>query len=211
MKLLNKRWLITVVLAVFLALAIVACGSSDEGEEGAGGAGESTIEDGEELTLKFVICCGPEDAVVYNEIFDAWREAEPRFANVTVELDVTPFAELFPKIESSVAAGADFDLFQADGPDIKHYSYNEVIVSLDEYFTDEEKAAFLPQTIEEGSYLGTFMSPAIMQSCSLMFYNADMTAEAGVSPPEQLDGWTIQEAWDAWEATQTRWGPWLSV
>ena len=223
MKLQKYRWLIMVLLSLILATAIVACGGGDEGEEGAdegdtsgdtsGDEGDTSGDEGDtagdtgdeamELTLKFVICCAPEDAVTYNEIFDAWREAEPQYANVQVDLDVTPFAELFPKIETSVASGADFDLFQADGPDIKHYSYNEVIISLDEYFTQEEKDAFLPQTIEEGSYLGTFMSPAIMQSCSLMFYNSDMTDAAGVQPPQELRGWTIQEAWDAWEATQT--------
>ena len=208
------------ILLVVLAMAVTACGGDTaEPEADSGSDSETTTEtddgssseageadeagEAEEITLKFVICCGPEDAVVYDEIFDAWRAAEPQYANVTVELDITPFAQLFPKIETSVAAGADFDLFQADGPDIKHYSFNEVIISLDEYFTDEEKAAFLPATIEEGSYLGTFMSPAIMQSCSLMWYNTDMTDAAGVSPPQQLDGWTIQEAWDAWEKTQT--------
>lgn len=205
------------ILLIILAMVIAACGGNTaEPAAETGGDSEAATEteattadeaseagEAEAITLKFVICCGPEDAVTYNAIFDAWKVAEPQYANVTVELDVTPFAELFPKIETSVAAGADFDLFQADGPDIKHYSYNGVIVSLDEYFTADEKAAFLPQTIEEGSYLGTFMSPAIMQSCSLMFYNADMTDAAGVQPPAELDGWTIQEAWDAWEKTQT--------
>ncbi len=199
------------VLLVVIAMAIGACGGDTaEPEADSGGDSDAAAEsddssssDAEAITLKFVVCCAPEDAVVYNEIFEAWKVAEPQYANVTIELDVTPFGELFPKIETSVAAGADFDLFQADGPDIKHYSYNEVIISLDEYFTEEEKAAFLPQTIEEGSYLGTFMSPAIMQSCSMMVYNSDMTDAAGISPPAEVAGWTIQEAWDAWEATQT--------
>lgn len=208
----NKNtYIFLTILIVILALALTACGGdSAEPEADSGGdsgttteTGDSSSSEAEAITLKFVICCAPEDAVVYNEIFDAWRAAEPQYANVNIELDVTPFGELFPKIETSVAAGADFDLFQADGPDIKHYAYNNVIISLDKYFTEEEKAAFLPQTIEEGSYLGTFMSPAIMQSCSLMFYNTDMTDAAGISPPAQVDGWTIQEAWDAWEATQT--------
>lgn len=206
----KNRYKFFAILLVIIAMAIVACGGgTDEPAADSGSDTETATEtdgssgEAEAITLKFVICCAPEDAVVYNEIFDAWKAAEPQYANVTIELDVTPFAELFPKIETSVAAGADFDLFQADGPDIKHYSYNGVIISLDPYFTEEEKAEFLPQTIEEGSYLGTFMSPAIMQSCSLMFYNADMTDAAGVQPPQELASWTIEEAWDAWEATQT--------
>ncbi|MFT5194176.1 MAG: fructooligosaccharide transport system substrate-binding protein [Cellvibrionaceae bacterium] len=209
MKNKKRSSLATILLMLLLALVLAGCGgTTDSGGTDSGGAESGEVETGgdseaaEAITLKFVICCGPEDAVIYDEIFAAWKAAEPQYANVTVELDVTPFAELFPKIETSVAAGADFDLFQADGPDIKHYSYNEVIISMDEYFTEEEKAAFLPSTIEEGSYLGKFMTPALQQSCSLMFYNSDMTDAAGVSPPEQLNGWTIQESWDAWEKTQ---------
>ena len=210
MKNLKRSRLMMALLMLLLTAVLAGCaGATDSGGTDSGGAESGEVDTGgssgeaEEITLKFVICCGPEDAVVYGEIFEAWKAAQPEYANVTVELDVTPFAELFPKIETSVAAGADFDLFQADGPDIKHYSFNEVIISMDKYYTEEEKAEFLPATIEEGSYLGTFMSPAIMQSCSLMFYNSDMTDAAGVSPPEQLDGWTIQEAWDNWEKTQT--------
>ncbi|MEM7115177.1 MAG: extracellular solute-binding protein [Chloroflexota bacterium] len=198
MKNKKKSSLISFLLIMLAAIVLAACGGAD-----GGGGGDGDIEPGEEVTLKFVVCCGPDVAVTYNAIFDAWRAAQPEYANVTVELDVTPFSELFPKIESSVAAGADFDLFQADGPDIKHYSFNEVIISMEEYYTEEELEEFLPQTIEEGSYLGTFMSPGIMQSCSLMFYNSEMTDAAGVAPPQQLDGWTIQEAWDGWEKTQT--------
>ena len=116
MKLQKYRWLLMVLLSLILAISIVACGGGDEGEEGAdegdtsgdtsGDEGDTSGDEGEEmeaLTLKFVICCAPEDAVTYNEIFDAWREEEPQYANVDIELDVTPFAELFPKIESSVA------------------------------------------------------------------------------------------------------------
>ena len=200
MKNIKKSTLIKTLLLLILAMALTACG----GETDSGGeVGSSEIEDGEEITIKFLMCCGPDDAVAYNAVFDAWKAAEPKYRNVNIEIDVTPFSELFPKIESSVAAGADFDIFQADGPDIKHYAYNEVIVSLEEYFTEEELAEFLPATVDEGSYLGKFMTPAMQQSCSLMVYNQDLTDAAGVSPPQSVDGWTIQEAWDAWEKTQT--------
>jgi fructooligosaccharide transport system substrate-binding protein len=37
-----------------------------------------------------------------------------------------------------------------------------------------------------------------MQSCSMMFYNTDFTEAAGLEPPQQVDGWTMQEALDAW-------------
>jgi multiple sugar transport system substrate-binding protein len=120
---------------------------------------------------------------------------------VTINYTAVPFEQLFPTIETAVAAGADMDLFLADGPDVKHYAFNGAIVPLQDYYTDEELAEWVPQSIEEGSYNGTFYAPPIMQSCSLMFYNEDMTDAAGLEPPAAATGWTMDEAWDAWMKT----------
>jgi ABC-type glycerol-3-phosphate transport system substrate-binding protein len=84
---------------------------------------------------------------------------------------------------------------------MKHYAYNEAVVSLAEYYTPEELEQWVPQSVEEGSFNGTFYAPPLMQSCSLMFYNADMTEAAGLEPPQAVEGWTMDEAWDAWLKT----------
>jgi fructooligosaccharide transport system substrate-binding protein len=170
----------------------------------------------EPVTINFVMCCTDPDIQPYQAVIDAWKASgDPMAENVTVNLELVGFAELLPKIETAVAAGAVLDLFMADGPDIKHYAYNKVIVPLDKYFTKEELAQFSPQNVEAGTYKGVFYSPGIMESCSLMFYNKDMTDAAGVKPPENtLDGWTIEEAKPNWEKTvvadasgnQTQWG-----
>jgi ABC-type glycerol-3-phosphate transport system substrate-binding protein len=156
---------------------------------------------GEAVTINFLICCTDPDVPVFKSVVDAWKASDPKYANVTVNLELSGFAELFPKIETAVASGAVLDLFQADGPDIKHYAYNKVIIPLDKYFTKEELAAFVPINVEAGTYKGTFYSPGIMESCSLMFYNKDMTDAAGVKPPETLQGWTMEEALTNWRKT----------
>ena len=119
---------------------------------------------------------------------EAFRQSDPQYANVTIEFTAVPFEQLFPTIETAVAAGAEMDLFAADGPDIKHYAYNEAIVSLADYYTEEELAEWVPQSVEEGSFNGTFYAPPLMQSCSLMFYNKDMTDAAGLEPPQARPG-----------------------
>src|SRR5262245_22145837 len=156
---------------------------------------------GEAVTINFLICCTDPDVPVFKSVIDAWKKSDPQYANVTVNLELSGFAELFPKIETAVASGAVLDLFQADGPDIKHYAYNKVIIPLDKYFTKEELAAFVPINVEAGTYKGTFYSPGIMESCSLMFYNKEMTDAAGVKPPDTLKGWTMEEAIDNWRKT----------
>lgn len=207
MKLKNVNWLLAIAGLLILAILITACGGGAAQEEPA--VEEMAVEEpvaeeeemAEAITLKYVALNDPDHLLATEAMIEAWKVTDPQWANVTVEIDAVPFAQLFPKIETSVAAGADFDAFLADGPDIKHYAFNGAIIPLAEYYTEEELAEFVPQSIEEGSYLGEFYAPAIMQSCSMMFYNADFTDEAGLQPPQEVQGWTFDEAWDAWEKT----------
>jgi len=139
------------------------------------------------VTLKFL-------ALADDDQLNAWREQLGEFQKldggkwsyVDLEFETIPFRELFPKIEASVAAGLPWDLFQADGPDMKHYGFNRVIYNMDSLFTAEEKAQWFPQSIEEGSFRGELLGPPILQSCSLLMYNKDMTDAAGISPPAAL-------------------------
>jgi len=218
MKFKKMNWLVAIVVLLIMAMLFTACGGDDTEEEAVSEAETTTEEEGaaeeeaeeaemeeeaagEALSLNFLTLDDADQLLAINDMIEAWKASDPQWANVEVQVEAVPFAQLFPKIEASVAAGADFDAFLADGPDIKHYSYNGAIVPLQDYYTVEEIAEFVPQSVEEGSYLGTFMAPPIMQSCSMMFYNSDMTDAAGLQPPQEVDGWVIDEAWDAWEKT----------
>lgn len=156
---------------------------------------------GDAVTVQFLTLNDPDQLIALEAMAEAFKLSDPQYANVTIQYQAVPFEQLFPTIETAVAAGAEMDLFLADGPDIKHYAYNNAILPLQEYYTEEEIAGFVPQSVEEGSYKGTFYAPAIMQSCSLMFYNKDMTDAAGLEPPEAVQGWTMDEALDAWKKT----------
>ena len=68
--------------------------------------------------------------IALDKMAEAFQQSDPQYANVTIQFTAVPFEQLFPTIETAVAAGAEMDLFLADGPDIKHYAYNEAIVSL---------------------------------------------------------------------------------
>jgi len=153
------------------------------------------------VTIQFLTIDDPDMLIATQQMIEAFKASDPKYANVNVEVQSVPFEQLFPTIETAVAAGAELDVFLADGPDIKHYAYNEAIIPLADYYTDEELAEWAPQSVDEGSFNGTFYAPPIMESCSLMFYNKDMTDAAGLQPPQQVQGWTMDEAWDAWQKT----------
>jgi len=210
MKLKNVKWLWLIVVLLIMAMVVTACGGDDADddvgdedmtEEESEEVSEEEEEEAEAFTLKFLTLNDEEHLLALDTMVKDWKAANPMYANVTVEIESVPFSQLFPKIEASVAAGADFDAFLADGPDMKHYAYNGAVIPLEPYYTAEEIAEFVPQSIEEGSYKGTFYGPAIMQSCSMMFFNKDFTDEAGLNPPEAVKGYTMAEAWDAWEKT----------
>jgi fructooligosaccharide transport system substrate-binding protein len=155
----------------------------------------------DEITVRFLTWEEDEPLLAFEAMAEAFRQSDPQYANVNIQFTAVPFDQLFPTIETAVAAGAEMDMFAADGPDIKHYAYNEAIVSLADYYTEEELAEWVPQSVEEGSFNGRFYAPPLMQSCSLMFYNKDMTDAAGLEPPAAVQGWTMDEAWDAWKKT----------
>jgi fructooligosaccharide transport system substrate-binding protein len=155
----------------------------------------------DEITIRFLTWEEDEPLLAFEAMAEAFRQSDPQYANVNIQFTAVPFDQLFPTIETAVAAGAEMDMFAADGPDIKHYAYNSAIVSLADYYTEEELAEWVPQSVEEGSFNGRFYAPPLMQSCSLMFYNKDMTDAAGLEPPAAVQGWTMDEAWDAWKKT----------
>lgn len=157
------------------------------------------------VVLRLLVDQDPNRIGGLEDILAAFQQIDNgRWSHVSLEFEAVPFGDLLPKVSASVAAGVPYDIVEADGPLIKHYAFHGVILPLDEYFTEEEKQQWFPQSVEEGSYRGLFYAPPAMQSCSVMMYNTEMTDAAGISPPAALeDSWTMEEALDAWQKTTT--------
>lgn len=203
----SKKLLFVVNFLLVGLMVLAACQAAapapaaDGGEADASASEGDAASSGEAITLRFFALADEEQLNAWNEMLEAFHQIEDgKYANIELEFETVPFQEMFPKIESSVAAGATWDIFQADGPDMKHYGFNEVALPLGEYFSEDEMKQWFPQSIEEGSYNGELLGPPMMQSCSLMVYNKDMTDAAGITPPAALDdAWTMAEAMDAWK------------
>ncbi len=170
---------------------------------------------GAAVTINFITIDDPDLLLAQQAVAQAFSKSDPKYANVTINFQSVPFEQLFPKIESAVASGANIDMFLADAPDVKHYAYNKAIIPLQDYYTADELKQWTPGSVAEGSFKGVFYAPPSMESCSLMFYNKDMTDAAGLQPPAKVQGWTMQEALAAWKkttldkngtGTPTQWG-----
>ncbi len=185
-------WIVTILLVVFASTLLAACqaaatqpppGDEPVATEPAGD------EPKEPVVLTFIKIADELEAQAFDEMVQAFQQIEGgKWSHVSIEYDAKPFAELFPSIETSVATGAKVDLIQADGPDVKHFAWNGVIMDLTDHFSEEDFQQWFPQSVEEGTYEGRFYGPPEVQSCQLLWYRQDMVDAAGVElvPEEAL-------------------------
>ena len=135
----------------------------------------------ERVTLTFLKINDPLEAQAFEEIVAAFQQSEGgKWAYVDVQYDTRPYSELFTSIETAVATGAPVDIIQADGTDVQHFAWNNVLMDLTDYFTPEELALWDEGSIMEGSFNGRFFGPPEAQSCQLLWYNQEMVDAAGL-------------------------------
>lgn len=145
----------------------------------------------EPVTLRFLKINDELEAKSFAEMLDAFHKIDGgKWSYVNIEYDAKPFAELFPSIEKSIATGSTVDLIQADGPDVKHFAVNKVLMDLTDYFTADEMKTWIPQSVAEGSLADRFYGPPMVQSCQLMWYNVDMIQAAGIDVSDPTQSWT---------------------
>ena len=132
---------------------------------------------------------------------------------MTIQVQSVPYPELFTKIQTSIATNAPLDIVFADAPFITNFGYNNALKDLTPYLDQTYLSQFSPASITQNSYKGKILALPLQQSCSMMFYNKDMTDAAGIQPPQDLaSSWNINQAMAAWTKTTTpdvaglRWG-----
>lgn len=89
------------------------------------------------------------------------------------------------------------DLLALDGPNVSNYAFSEIIIPLDEYFSEDELSDFVPSIIQQGTYNDQLYALGIIESTVVLFYNKKMFADAGIQAPESLDeAWTWDEFYE---------------
>jgi multiple sugar transport system substrate-binding protein len=206
----KRIWQILIISVVGLSLILAACQPSatpteqapaEEPEQPVEEA-EPAPEEMEPVVLKMIVIADELEAKARDEMMAEFHQSEGgKWSHVTVEYDAKPWAELFPSIERSVATGTEVDIIQADGPDVKHFAWAEVLMDLTDYYTEEELAIFAPASIKEGTYNGRFYGPPEVQSCQLMWYNPEMTDAAGIDM-SSTEGWVFGDDGNALDYLQ---------
>lgn len=111
-----------------------------------------------------------------------------KFEEITgaeVNVELYAHADYLELLQVKLPAGSDdYDVIGVDVPLVASYVTKGWIASVDEYFTDEEKAQFNASALEAGSWDGALYAPAMNSSSQLLWYNTALLAEAGVEVPE---------------------------
>ena len=94
------------------------------------------------------------------------------------------------KVSAAAATNSLPDILMADGPNVASYAYSNMFIPIEDYFTEEEMADFLPSTVEQGTYNGHFYAVGMGEGIINIYYNKDMLDEAGITAPEK-----IEDAW----------------
>jgi multiple sugar transport system substrate-binding protein len=131
----------------------------------------------EYLTNQYV----PEMSDVLKDIIAAFEEENP---GVTVKLTEVPFPSLFETIDTTLASGAPvMDVFSADAPLVPKYAAAGAILPLDDHYPADAQTDFLPGSLAEALWDGSFYAPPQISSSQGVYVNRALFEAAGVDLP----------------------------
>lgn len=159
------------VLALAPALALTAC-AGDDGPAATDGP----------VTLTYGIWDKNQEPAM-RQIADAFSETHP---DVTIEIELTPFADYWTKLRTAVSGGTGPDVFWMNGPNIQAYASNGALEPLADLDTSGYPQGLVDLYTVDGTVYG---APKDFDTIGV-WYNKDLFDAAGVEYP--ADDWT----WD---------------
>ena len=128
---------------------------------------------------------------------DAIAEFEAANPDIKIEAEQVSFNALFEQIQVRLGGGAsDPDVIAVDVPVTAGYGLRGWLLPLDDVFTDEDRADWLPAALAAGSYNGELISAPVSTSTQLLFINTDMFDAAGIEVPGVDDRLTYEQIAD---------------
>jgi multiple sugar transport system substrate-binding protein len=162
------------VLAAVLALplALTACGGS--GDSGSSGDGTTTLrvldyynnDPGKTVWQKALEACGTQ-------------------AGVKISREAVPGATLIQKVLQQASSKTLPDLLMLDNPDLQQIAQTGALAPLDSFGINAD--GFAKGVVDASSYQGKLYGLQPITNTIGLFYNKDVLAKAGVTPPKTWD------------------------
>ncbi|MDF2962553.1 MAG: transporter substrate-binding protein [Paenibacillus sp.] len=128
-----------------------------------------------------------------SEIVAGFEKENP---GIKVKVESYPFRQLFETIEVKLGSKSkDYDVITVDGPLVANYSVKGYLEPLEKYLpAGEWKTKWIQSSINAGSFDGKLMAAPMNTSSQVLYYNKDIFASKGITPPD----FDIQKRW-TWE------------
>jgi multiple sugar transport system substrate-binding protein len=153
------------VAALTIPLTLVACGSSD---------GSSA----EVKSLRVLDYYNNEpDKSVYTKLLDACGQKN----GVTIDREAVPGADLIAKILQQASSRTLPDVLMIDNPELQQIAATGALTPLSDYGLSAE--GYAKGVIDASTYKGKLYGLQPITNTIALFYNKDILAKAGVTPP----------------------------
>lgn len=168
-------------IVLLLTLVLTACGG--------GGSSPS----GQAVTLRYQIW-DRNQAPALQQIVTEFKKTHP---NINVQVEVTPFAQYWTKLETAATGGSAADVFWMNGPNFIKYASNGVLLPIDDQITADKldlknyPAALVTLYTYNGKH---YALPKDFDTVGL-WYNKKLFDAAGVKYPDDSWNWnTLRDA-----------------
>lgn len=193
----KNRLLSTILITAVTGSLLAACGSEDS----AAGSPPSSAQTPpaaaseapkEKVTLNIGVW---EEKLkdTINQTIEIYRNTHP---HVNVELTVTPVADYYTKLQTSLVGGQGPDLFMMNGPNFYKFASLDLLANLQTHIDQEQfDTSVYPKGINElYKFDGRQYGIPYFQGTIGLFYNKELFDKASILYPD--DTWT-------WETLQT--------
>lgn len=139
---------------------------------------------------------------VYSTAVEQWwkdRDAEwtAAYPNITIQHEQVSYGDLNTKLQTYVASGSAPDIMMGKGDFILSYVFNNIALNLSDYMSQAYIDDLTPTVKAQQLVNGKLYASAWETSQTLLSFNKDLFAKAGVqTPPETPDisgAWTWDE------------------
>jgi ABC-type glycerol-3-phosphate transport system substrate-binding protein len=199
-----KNSLSTLVALAFILTLAAGCTSANNSQPSPKDAAAPSAEapakksDSGKATEITMITLTDWDKHGLNDVIAGFEKENP---GIKVKLEMYPFRQLFETIEVKLGSKSkEYDVVTIDGPLVSNYSAKGYVDPLETLLPGQDwKNKWIESSIKAGTFNGKLMAAPMNTSSQVLYYNKDIFAKKGITPPpfDTDKRWTWEQVVEA--------------